>query len=147
MDPPGDGEGEAGQADHHQVDDEAGDGYGEEFAENSKVIVAGPTGEDQTGELDGRNLGLIIHPLHDLEPGELVPHVMVDIWDVLPLSCSSFEGPGDRQQPDGGKVPQADLLYWDHQLHQRTETAGSQDYRPPGQAESETVGQADSLDR
>ena len=56
MDFPRDGEMEAAEADHQQVDEEAGDGDWQQLTEDSEVIVAGPAGEDQSRERDGKDL-------------------------------------------------------------------------------------------
>ena len=93
VDLPGDWELEAAEADHHQVDDEAGQGHGQQLTEDSKVIVSGPSGQNQALEVDWTDL-LLGLPLHDPEPGDLVPDMAQDVRNVLLLSCGSFEGTG-----------------------------------------------------
>ena len=91
VDLPGDGELEAAEADHHQVDDEAGQGHGQQLTEDGEVVVPGPSRQDQTSEVDRADL-LLGLSLHDPEPGHLVPDVAQDVGDVLLLSCRTFEG-------------------------------------------------------
>ena len=90
VDPPGHGELEAAETDHQQVDDEAGQGDRQQLTEDSKVVVPGPSGQNQALEVDRTDL-LLCLPLHDSEPGHLVPDMTQNIRNVLLLSCRSFE--------------------------------------------------------
>ena len=90
MDQSGHLELEAAEADQHQVDDEAGEGGGEEFTEDSKVIIPGPACQHQTLEPDWTHIVLTL-PGHGLEPGQLIADMVSDVRNKLLLTTRTFE--------------------------------------------------------
>ena len=115
VDPPRHGKLEAAEAGHHQVDHEAGERGWQQLAEDSEVIVAGPTlintihissrwsslptCQSQPLKLDRVHLVLTL-PLHDLEPGDLVPDVTQDVRDVLALTRGPLERARSPHAPE-----------------------------------------------